>query len=409
MKKQYHRAKLETDGIVIKPLFLASSLMASALVWAEDQSLTIWIGSNQSATGLETLATTFTSDTGLQVQVEQKTHLVSDYQKAAANGEGPDLVFHNHEYIADWAKAGLIAPVAPAQKTLKNTQDIWAAVSYEQKIYGYPYAVTGTALIYNKQLINDIPDNFDELLFKNNGIGDAEQALMWDYSNPYFSHSLFAAEGGYTFAQTAQGWDNQNNGLGSEGTLKGISKLKTWLDLGAISRFTDYNVMNQAFIDGKTASVINGYWSWARYQQEGLDIGIAPFPNVENNPGVSLISVAMAAINSRSKLKSKAAQFVEFYLLTAKGQALLNKEQPIGMPTNLAYQEELAKSDANLAIAFEQWRKGQLIPNSTAMFVYWNQAANTLKQVLFQQQEPKEALTKASQRINQIIADLAKP
>ncbi len=388
--------------VFVKPNYLhilsvSIFLSFSAVAEENEDALTLWMDASQPVAGLEAVAELFTADKGVKVVIESPDRIPTRFQKLSAVGEGPDIVFWNHQYLEDWAKAKLISPVAPGQKLVDQTDNFWLAAKYNNQTYAYPYAVSGTLLMANKSLMSADPKTFDELVFETSGIGSAEHSILWDYSNPYFSYSLALAEGGYIFSTAEGKWAPDQVGLAEPGTVKALSKLRSWLDMSGLPRSVDYNTADRLFVEGKSASIINGYWAWQRYQQEGIELIPLDFPIVETKPAKSLLLVDIAAINSSSDKKLLAAQFLEFYLLSEQGQKLMHEAQDSGMPVNLKLQQELSAQNQSLAKIYSIWRQGEIIPNVSATALFWNHSNRAFKQALKQDLNPKQTLVQAQQ------------
>jgi maltose-binding protein MalE len=74
-----------------------------------------------------------------------------------------------------------------------------------------------------------------------------------------------------------------NPTLNNRGTIDGLKFIKRLRDLEKIiPNEADYNVADILFKDGNAGMIINGDWSWAGYQNAGLDIGVAPLPQISS-------------------------------------------------------------------------------------------------------------------------------
>ena len=263
---------------------LASTSLASAL---EADALTIWVGPNRQETKLQAVADKFTADLGIPVTVEVVDPLTDKFQQAAATGDGPDIVLWAHDRFGEWAAGGLIAPVEPSAAFMDGVlPTAWDAVSFGNKVWGYPFGVEAIALIYNKALIDAAPQSFEDIaaMRPENGVSP----IMWDYTNTYFTFPLMMANGGFAFEKVDGSYDGKHTGVNNEGSMIGGKMLKTLIDDGVMPAGVDYGVMEGAMNKGEVKMVINGPWAWANLQSSGIDFGVAPAAFGCRQPGSCL-------------------------------------------------------------------------------------------------------------------------
>ena len=88
----------------------------------------------------------------------------------------------------------------------------WNAFKVSGKTYGYPISIEAVSLVYNKDLVPVPPKTFDEVLALDKKLkAQGKSAILWDYTNTFFSWPLLAAGGGYPFKKKAacNAWPTQ--------------------------------------------------------------------------------------------------------------------------------------------------------------------------------------------------------
>ena len=87
-----------------------------------------------------------------------------------------------------------------------------------------PFAIEAVTLIYNKALVAAPPKTFEDVFALDAQLQkQGKRALIWDYTNNYFTWPLLAAHGGYAFKQRPDGsFDARDCGLDNTGALVGI-------------------------------------------------------------------------------------------------------------------------------------------------------------------------------------------
>ncbi len=143
--------------------------------------ITIWINGDKSYEGLAQIGKQFEADTGVKVIVQHPESLESKFQQLAATGGGPDIIFWAHDRFGGYAEAGLLKEIKPSED-FKNklVAFSWDAVTVNGKLVGYPVAIEGPSLIYNKDLLPIPPKTWEELPTIHEKMkGQGKQAIMW--------------------------------------------------------------------------------------------------------------------------------------------------------------------------------------------------------------------------------------
>ena len=114
-------------------------------------------------------------------------------------------------------------PGHPSAETKSGIADFsWQAVTYDNKLWGYPISVETIGLIYNKALVDTPPKSFDDVLALNEKLAaQGKRAILWDYNNTYFTWPLLSAKGGYVFEQTDGGYNVKSTGVNNAGAKAG--------------------------------------------------------------------------------------------------------------------------------------------------------------------------------------------
>jgi len=390
--------------LVLTPLALAaalgSALVATPAAAAEPGKLLIWFSTDGSK-GMQKVAEEFTKKTGVPVTVEAPEDGPGKFQQAAAAGKGPDIWIWAHDRIGEWISGGLIQPVSPSKK-LQADIDPLALKAFQVggKTWGYPYSIEAVSLVYNKAIVKTPPKTFEEVMALDKKLsGEGKKAILWDYTNTYFTFPLLAANGGYAFKLKADGtYDPADTGVNNAGAVKGVELLNKLLRDKYMPEGSGYAEMEGAMAQGKVAMMINGPWSWDNLRKAKIDFGVAKIPMVGGKKAVPFVGVKGAMINKASPNKDLAIEFIENYMLTTKGLKTINEAEAIGVPASKAYFAEL-KSDVNIAATMASAQDGVPMPNNPEMGRFWSAMVSALGNVMEARQTPKEAMDAAAKRI----------
>ncbi|WP_417579923.1 maltose/maltodextrin ABC transporter substrate-binding protein MalE [Pelagibacterium sp.] len=370
----------------------ASTSMSQAF---EDGAIVIW--QDDRAPDLITeIGEQFEADLGIRVIVENVDPLTDRFQQAAATGDGPDIVLWAHDRLGEWAAGGLIAPVSPSAGTVEaNLESAWDAVTFDNRIWGYPVAVEAIGLVYNRNLVNSPPQNFEDIATMD--LPDGVTPIMWAYNDTYFTFPMLAANGGYAFEMVDGSYDGSQTGVNTDGAIQGGEVLAELIESGTMPRGVDYGVMEGAFANGEVAMIINGPWSWGGYQDAGLEIGVAPLPAVAGAPSRPFLGVQALALNAASPNQDLAVEFIENYLLTDENIALWNADGALGVPTDISV--GAAEDDDKIVQTLANAEVGVPMPSNPEMGAFWSAMEPALGNITSGATSVEQALNDAAARI----------
>lgn len=379
---------------------LAALGSVNAYAVIEEGQLTIWINGDKGYNGLAEVGKKFEADTGVKVTVAHPDALEEKFPQMASTGDGPDIIFWTHDRFGGYAQAGLLAEVKPTE-AFKNkfTDFTWDAVSYNGKYIGYPVAVESLSLIYNKDLVPNPPKNWEEMAALDKELQKkGKRAIMWNLQEPFFTWPVLAADGGYAFKFTPNGYDAKNVGVNNEGAKRAMTFMKQMVDNGVIAADVDYAIAESGFNKGDVAMTINGPWSWANIDKAGVNYGVTVLPKLSGNPSKPFVGVLTAGISTASPNQDLAVEFLENYLLTDEGLATVNKDVPLGAVALKSYQKTLSK-DSRIAATMDNALNGEVMPNIPQMAAFWYAEKAAIGNVLTGRQSVDDALNTVAERM----------
>ncbi|EPG0369856.1 TPA: maltose/maltodextrin ABC transporter substrate-binding protein MalE [Photobacterium damselae] len=379
---------------------LAALGSVNAYAAIEEGQLTIWINGDKGYNGLAEVGKKFEADTGVKVTVAHPDALEEKFPQMASTGDGPDIIFWAHDRFGGYAQAGLLAEVKPTE-AFKNkfTDFTWDAVSYNGKYIGYPVAVESLSLIYNKDLVPNPPKNWEEMAALDKELQKkGKRAIMWNLQEPFFTWPVLAADGGYAFKFTPNGYDAKNVGVNNDGAKRAMTFMKQMVDNGVIAADVDYAIAESGFNKGDVAMTINGPWSWANIDKAGVNYGVTVLPKLSGNPSKPFVGVLTAGISTASPNQDLAVEFLENYLLTDEGLATVNKDVPLGAVALKSYQKTLSK-DSRIAATMDNALNGEVMPNIPQMAAFWYAEKAAIGNVLTGRQSVDDALNTVAERM----------
>ncbi|WP_349410203.1 extracellular solute-binding protein [Pseudalkalibacillus sp. SCS-8] len=327
----------------------------------------------------------------------------------APAGTGPDVLTLPHDQIGSMATQGLLAPLDVDQKVIDTfTESSIQAQTFEGELYGLPKATETPVFIYNKALMDKAPETFDELYTFSKDFtkgGNYGFLALWD--NFYFANAIMAANGGYVFDRTDEGLDASNIGLNNEGAVDGAEYIQKWYEEGLFPKgIVGENggaAMDGLFNEGKVASVMNGPWAFKGMKDAGIEIGVAPLPELPNGEyPQTFIGVKGWHVSAYSENKEWATKLVEWLTNAENAKIRYEKTGEIPPVNSLIEDPIIADNEGAKAVAVQSQR-GTPMPNIPQMGQVWEPMANALQLIVTGKQEPKPALEDATKTIKQQI------
>jgi len=383
------------------------------LVTVLSAKIVIWSSENQ-IPALQKLAADFEKDYGIKVEIQQVNFgdIKSKFLTAAPAGEGPDIIVGAHDWVGELAKNGLLEPIPYLPDADKYYSVALSAFSYGGKLYGVPYTIESIGIIYNKDLVEEVPTTIAELEEMAKEISDDEiVGFVYDAGNFYFSFPFIAGYGGYIFKETENGLDVNDIGLNNEGAIKGASLIKKWFDEGLIPQGANYNLMDSLFKDGLAAFIINGPWATPWYRDAGIDYGIIPFSDIELEPGVTpkpFVGVQGFMINAKSRNKLEAIEFAVNYIGSFQGQLgmFLGERRGTARSDVFDYVAKDAGPELYDVLQFSKSASvGTPMPNVPEMASVWGAMGDALSIIINGQDTIENALNSAVEKIKTAIEE----
>lgn len=365
------------------------------VVWENDDGIQL----NQT----KKLAKEYEKKTGIKVEVigvnllKQEEKLVLD----GPVGKGADLVTWPHDHLGSAVTKGLIQPIG-VDSTGTDSFEKYAidALTYDGKLYGLPKVSESVALIYNKKLMPQPPDTYEELVEyakANTRAAEKKYGVLFEANNLYYTYFLFAGNGGYIFKNNT---NPQDMGLQNEGAIAGMKEVETWFKEGLVPQGLKGDTVNGLFKEGKVGAVINGPWAVRDYQSAKIDVGVAPLPKYNGKEAVTLIGVKGWYLSAYSKYPKYATDLMKF--LTSK-EALKSRFQETGEipPHKELIEDPIIKDDPLVNGFAQQAKSGIPMPSIPEMGAVWEPINNAHDFVAAGKQTPEKALTDAVKLIQE--------
>jgi sn-glycerol 3-phosphate transport system substrate-binding protein len=400
-------------------LFISNTVIAKSI------ELSFWFSSGFNAKQcIEEMVNVYNN---LQSKVKVKPVFQGLYQEmeikmlaAAVTRQLPDVAQEKFEYMDLYIEEGLIEPIDDfISEYDKNDifEELWNAVSRNNKTYGIPFCVNTLIFFYNTDLLRKkgisqekLPESWEEIINigkhftadeDGNGVPDRYAMAFWQIGFNIYAPFLWAY-GGRLFSEDGRVV------LTSEAMIKTIMMIRDLVYKYKIMpmNWTDFEA-GQAFLTGKLAMgpFISGGLT---YLEENLpwSIKVVPMPTI-NGKRYSVLT-GLALVNfSRSKKKIKAANdFISW---------LVNKENTITMFKRVGYLpvrksavnslelKAFINKNPNFEVAINELSFSRALPHHKEYFKINQTLIDMLEKILMEGADPIVELKQTEDEINRML------
>ena len=325
--------------------------------------------------------------------------LIQKVLQQASSKTLPDMLMLDNPDIQQIAEAGALAPLSDFGLNADGyAPGPVSAATYDGQLYGLQPGANTLAIFYNKDVLAKAgvqpPKTWAELK-------TAAKKLTSGKQYGFAFNATADYEGAWQFLPPM--WTNG----GDETDLKSpqvAEALQLWKDLvddGSVSKSVvnwKQSDVNDQFIAGKAAMMLNGPWQIPALQKAKADFGVVPFPI--DKPGQTSVAPLGGEAwtvpeTGNDAKKAKAAELVKC-MNTDENQMLRAKQGGL-VPTKIALYEQFKKEVPSMAgftdaVATARARTGKLGAKwpDTAKVIYTG-----MQLVLTGQASPADAMAKA--------------
>lgn len=326
----------------------------------------------------------------------------TNYIISALGGSGPALFRGANDNIGPLAELGVIRPLEEffASATLDSflSEPVHANTYFAGHLYQVADCIGNhLCLVYNKALLHAPPKTMSELIdvgtkltIDKDGDGKIDQyALVWNYTEPFFAVPFIGGFGGWIV-------DEQNRPtLNTEPVVKAAQFI---YDLANVHKIIppecDYEIANALFKDGAAAMIINGSWSWGTYIENGIDIGLARIPMVDETklwptPAVQPMGYS---VNVNLKKEKLAVTVALLKYMTSSAVQLRFTQVSGAIPARKdAYSNPLVQENERVKASLDQLLVGKVTPPVTELRWIWDAMRPGYQAIFTGQQSPQQA------------------
>lgn len=301
----------------------ATDNASSAAPTAASSTFTIWADEVRTPP-IQAQCDKFAEANGIKCEVVQIDFgdIRSKVVQGSQTGDVPDVFIGAHDWLGELVTNGVVTPFDLGSKASSFAPVSVQAITYDGQTYGVPYAQENIALLTNPALSPECPASLDDLMKQGKALKADKKASLplalqiGETGDAYHWYPLYSANGGYIFAQNADGTYNPDDmGVGQAGSITAAQNLQAMADAGLIKASVTGDIAKESYNKGESAWFITGPWNVTDAVAAVPDTMICPVPD---GPSTSspFIGVQTLFIPTKAKNALIAQTFLNDYVMT---------------------------------------------------------------------------------------------
>jgi len=332
---------------------------------------------------------------------------------AAGAGEGPDIMLWANDSTGNWASSNLLLDITDQidEELQGQVADSgWGTFTFEGSIYGVPNKAKTLALFYNKSLVLDEPETWDDVLSISEELA-ADGLIGLGFQNGFFHSagflyalggSLMDEEGNATFGPDGEGRDAMEAYLQFHQDIYNLS-----LDSDSTGVIIDGASPLPQFQTGDVAMVYDGIWNLAQFESDlGDDLGVAIMPELDNGNVPAMFAQTTGIFPSAAMEgdQAKIDAFIQFAkFVTSEAGQLIGLELAGWLPVNPNVSIDASPT---LQVFADQFALGTPFPNRAELAAFWGPMADAISAVSAGGETPADAANAAFELIQASIDEI---
>lgn len=315
-------------------------------------------------------------------------------------GNAADVVWGKHEHASTVYNAGLVLPIDP-QITARLQDNVLEAslvpLTVDGNLCAVPHYMDSLALFYNKDLIDTPATTFEQIMSEAPSFNDPDNNKFYYMTviggsnlHPYLSAAGFELFG-------PDGTDNENPGFDTPEFLEGLKNIRKLGEIlpvnGQDIRMSATSFVQQNFMDGNVAYLVNGPWFLGQLNESGLNYGITLLPSIDGNPAKPFSSVTGNFINAFTEYPIAAQLFAEFLTTLESAEKLYTIGGDMPIHKDAGKLPVIAESIAG-PVFIEQFENTVPQPAVSRMSYFWSIAESIYLEVFDGTMTPEDAQAK---------------
>lgn len=290
----------------------------------------------------------------------------------------PDIVLIDNPDMSTYVRLEMFEELTPYIDLWENGEEyyeeLWKTIQYEGKYYGIPFSCNNVALIYNKEMFEEVnlspPSNWEEFL-------KAAEMLTTKEHYGFVMSGVEGEQSAFQILPWILSAGESMDSLGSKKTEKAFSLIETmskngYMDINCVS-WSQTDIARK-FVAGEAAMMENGPWILPMLKEVGISYGVIPLPSLEE-------SIVITGGENLAILKGKnvegAVEFLRYY--NQKHIMTQVCKEANAIPPKRKEANDMLQSNPEYKVFVEQMETAI----SRVNFENWTQVSKRLSEALY--------------------------
>lgn len=356
------------------------------------------------------VAAEFEKEYGVPVTVEEAgLDAINKIMLDGPAGNGADLFMVAHDSFQTGYSAGVFKEIdsSIASKLNEELNEVaMKTATCDGKLYGVPISIETSVMFYNKDLVEEPAETFEQIVEEAKEWNDPDNNKFWFLTTPTSGYAVHPMLTPFGFELFGENGDAENPGFDTPEFLEGmkyLSTLKEAMPIDAENLGMDASsFLNQNFIDGKTAYYPNGPWLLRTLKEAGVNYGVCKLPTLNGNEMKPFAGVQNVHVSTYTKYPNAAQLFAQ-YLASEDAAALLyEKAAKITARKDVDSVPGLC-DDEDMKVFTEQFSDSVPMPTSKRMSYFWTVSESVYSAVFDGTLTPEEGVEKAQKDFDALV------
>jgi len=330
---------------------------------------------------------------------------------AFASGTAPDILELGSDWVPEFSSQDVLLDLTLEAKEIQNDFLMWEPVTYEGKIYGFPWILDTRVLFYNKELMKKVgldpekpPSTWEELLSYSQKINALKPKAYGFGANSAERHRLykkflpfFWGNGGKILSQ-----DQKSSDINSPGGKEALGFYKKLTQQGTIDT---QRMLDENFKQNKIGFLISGGWLLHDIQKNlpDLKFGVCLIPKSEKGTHSSFAGGEFLVISKKSENPEAAKKFIQ-HLIKLENSLKFCKAIGSAIPSAKGSELDPYYQNNKYLLVFQEQLKYSKTSPAVPQWVYIEEIIEkAVEQVMYGKKTPSQALDEAKMEIDKIL------
>lgn len=275
---------------------------------------------------------------------------------AFAENDLPDMAILDNPDMPVMIRLGIFEEITEQVEEWNEQDAFYPAIiktaEYEGGYYGVPFNCNNTALIYNKDMLEEAgiepPETWDELR-------EAAKCLTTQERTGFLMCGIEGEQGAFQILPWILAAGEEPQDLGGEKTKEAFAFLQSLIEDGSLSEscinLTQTDVARQ-FMDGRAAIIQNGPWVFPMIEDAGISYGVIEIPCRDGeNPSANAVVGGENIGILKGKNKEGSLAFIRYFMEEASADFCRKANV---LPGNEGAAQKMAAGDENMQVFEKQ-------------------------------------------------------